>query len=477
MKYNEVKKSGFYCVLTVAAFCIWAAGCSNVPVLEIEDGGAPGSSDADGDADGDSDTDTDSDSDSDADTGLGGDSRDEYCEGKGPTIAIGTNDGDGEVDDICTGNLAEQTFRFALCTCTDGTSMGQLKTGSFDSAQGPFDEPDDSGGAVGINRNLAMPGNIDIGGTTILAGPKGVVLPGVTKINGDFKVKGPLQFAGTLDVTRDLHVGGNLTNFGVAEIGRDLYLEGLMVVPGLTSPNGKTIKGPVNVDPPCKCAPDQILDIPSVVKDARTNNHNNDVALHKDSLKVIIGNVDLELPCGRFYLSSVGGAGKLTLRIHGRTALFIDGNFNLTGDLELDMGDEGELDVFISGNMAITGANDFGQESRPAAVRFYVAGSKDVTITGATGFVGNLYAPRATVILTGATYVYGAIFAGNFLAMGDSGIYYDRDILNAGEDCEEDEPTTPGDECLPAGGSCEEDSDCCEPLVCEGSTCQSLVIV
>jgi len=208
------------------------------------------------------------------------------------------------------------------------------------------------------------------------------------------------------------------------------------------------------------------------VADAQTHNHNADVGLNKNKLKAMIGDVTLELPCGRFYLAGVGGVGKLTIKVDGRTALFVDGDFILTGDMELDIGDKGELDVFVAGNLALTGANDFGDQIRPAKIRFYVAGLQDVTITGSSGFVGNLYAPHATVVLTGASYVYGAVFAGNFLAMGDTGIHYDREILNVGEDCD----GGPADECLSAGDNCLQDSDCCEPLICTSGKCDSLIV-
>jgi cytoskeletal protein CcmA (bactofilin family) len=455
---TDFEKEGFNLIhrLAMAAFLFLVPGCSDSPAAQLVDSG-PGPADAG----------------SDIHTGLGDDTIEEYCEGEGPPIIIEAQAGNDEGE--CTGDIAEELFRFAICTCKDATVMGVLRTDSFDSALGPFDVPDDSGGAVGINRNMGMPGDIGIGGTTIVAGSNGVVLPGVTNINGDFKVQGSLKFAGTLAVARDLLVGGRLTNFGDANVGRDLYLGGAMVIPGLTNPNGNIIHGPVTVDPPCQCAADQVLDIPSIVTDAKTNNHNADADLDQDSLKVIIGHVELDLPCGRFYLTSVGGAGKLTITVQGRTALFVDGDFNLTGDLELDIGDEGELDVFVSGNLTLTGANDFGQQTRPSAVRFYVAGSKDVTITGATGFVGNLYAPQAKVVITGAADIYGSIFAGDFLSMGDTGIHYDRDILTVGEDCDD----TPEDEneCVPAGEYCDVDADCCEPFVCKDGKCIPLIAI
>lgn len=92
----------------------------------------------------------------------------------------GSENGD---HDICEGDLAEETFRFALCTCRNATALGLLTTGSFDSA---FDvintanvsmlnvatpSADDYGAALGVNLNLSVPGLLNIGGTAIWADP------------------------------------------------------------------------------------------------------------------------------------------------------------------------------------------------------------------------------------------------------------------------------------------------------------------
>jgi len=95
----------------------------------------------------------------------------------------------------------------------------------------------------------------------------------------------------------------------------------------------------------------------------------------------------------------------------------------------------GELDVFVSGDFAPTGATVFGKSTRPAAVRVYVGGSGLVAFTGANEFVGNVYAPRATVTVTGYSDFYGSIFANEFEAPGDMRIHYDRGVLAAGDEC------------------------------------------
>ena len=47
--------------------------------------------------------------------------------------------------------------------------------------------------------------------------------------------------------------------------------------------------------------------------------------------------VEIELPCGRYYLTGIGGLGGITLRITGHTVVFVDGDVNAVGALSVEM--------------------------------------------------------------------------------------------------------------------------------------------
>src|SRR4030095_16338310 len=55
------------------------------------------------------------------------------CANGGPAISFG----DGGTAD-CAGNLAQRTFRWALCSCDSMTLSATFVTDGFDSTQGPF---------------------------------------------------------------------------------------------------------------------------------------------------------------------------------------------------------------------------------------------------------------------------------------------------------------------------------------------------
>ena len=78
------------------------------------------------------------------------DDRDLYCMGEGPPILVG---GGGSGDDVCAGDLAQDTFRRALCACDSMTNNAPVAVDSFDSREGPY-APGQGGGDVGINGKL-----------------------------------------------------------------------------------------------------------------------------------------------------------------------------------------------------------------------------------------------------------------------------------------------------------------------------------
>ena len=48
-----------------------------------------------------------------------------------------------------------------------------------------------------------------------------------------------------------------------------------------------------------------------------------------------------ELECGRLFLSRISGVGDLTLSVKGRTALFVQYDVSLSGNLTIELGPEG----------------------------------------------------------------------------------------------------------------------------------------
>jgi hypothetical protein len=405
-----------------------------------------------------------------------------FCAGQGAPIVVG----DGVTTrEECTGAIAERVFSHALCTCEDADIFGYLRTRSFHSRNDPTIV--EAGAPVGVNERYLTAGVPNIGGSFTVAGSEGLTLAGALFSRGDLRINGPLLKAGYGVVDRDAYVNGNLLTLGWLDVGRDLIQPDGTGTGILVTPVGQTRREPVNIDPPCACEPDDILDIQALIEQGKQNNDNALAGVESWFLSAVVGARNLELPCGRYFFDSIGGLGVVNVRVTGRVAVFIEGSILTAGVLRFQVDPDAELDVFIGGHFVPTGLVTFGDASRPAASRIYVAGEGDMLLTGAGIFVGNLYAPRSRVNMVGYSDVYGSIFAEDFLAPGAVLMTYDRAILDAAEDCETDDDPPVCDRCgsCTAGsacvdvecGMCSADSDCCPPLVCRGNgSCGALLL-
>lgn len=406
-------------------------------------------------------------------------SRAMFCEGSGPPVTVGPPGGMR-----CAGRLAETVFRYGLCTCADLGLAGFLRTDSYDSARGMMGR--ERGGAVGVNGNYTIIGYSEIGDTLTMSGTAPLRLVGAHSVDGDLNLGGPLEVVGTLTARRNSRVRGNITALGPFTVRGDLTTQRGALALGVIRVDGARGSADVTVAPPCPCAPTEIFDAAAAVSDARVRNDNADAGFDQGRFNAVIGRQVTELPCGRFYADRVAGLGSIELRVQGRTALFIGGDFDLGGFFDVQLGPRGELDVFIAGSVLGAGYLRMGGSSRPSGVRIYIAGDRGFTLLGASRFVGNVYAPRAPITIAGYMNLHGALFARSITTGGDLDVHYDRSILRAGMDCP---PDPVPDTCRRCGvcataqacvdgrcGGCRTDADCCEPLVCNTSNmrCESI---
>jgi hypothetical protein len=395
--------------------------------------------------------------------------------------------GGGTSSDRCTGQIASQLFRYALCACDSVSLSGALRTAAFDSSKGPFmpGGATQTGASVGVNQTLSAVGTMDIGGSLTVGGVSGMSFPGMATVRGDLRVRGPLSYFGEQTVARDVWLQGVLNGVGVLHVGGDLHQTPSVSRSLINAPvvGGRDLRDSVQVDPPCACEPSQVLDVAAIVADGAKRNHNAEVGLDPDALVSVLGTRRQELECGRLFLSRISGVGDLTLSVKGRTALFVQYDVSLSGNLTIELGPEGALDLFVGGTLAFAGDQDFGDPSRAARIRMYVASNRAISIAGDTAFVGNLYAPHSAVSIVGDTNVYGAIFAGTLSRVGDTNIFYDSAIVREGDACD---PPPRCDSCEECGataacsngacGPCRSDADCCKPLTCSAGRCGVLVL-
>lgn len=373
----------------------------------------------------------------------------DFCSGTGAAIPMPGGDS-------CSGDLGYKLFRFAACSCTDIIGGGSFHTEAFNSTAGTTNA---AGASIGANGKIVLSGTGDVGGSMYGAG---VGVPAGTA---------PLDVTGMATVGVDAWSGGGFTCMGTCTVEGDSHVVGTI--------SGTTVKGTkvptTSVPPPCDCS--KKLDIPAIVAPFKTSNDNASIGLSEKALEA---GGEVTLPCGRYYLTKIGGGA--TLNLQGRTALYIESDFDVAGQMAINLAPGAEIDVFVAGNFHFGGAADFGSVDAPAKVRFYVGGPT-FEFSGSGKLGGNFYAPNATISASGSLNVSGAIFGEALALDGGFNIKYDEAVLST-SGCEE-----PGGGCetcndCPAGapacnggtcGACATNADCCAPLVCSNGSCVPVI--
>ena len=356
-----------------------------------------------------------------------------FCRGMGAVVEVGANG-------RCAGSVAQDTFRFALCTCEDISLQSNLRVDAFDARLGAYGASTPNGpnvltdGHVGVNGALDADGMIDVLGSVYVSGG-GFRVGQQSSVALNVYARGDAEQPNSSSrVGRSMFIDGDVE--GRFQIGQDLHVPVGADVDGRTTFGGRLVRGPLPPVTPCPCAADQRLDVASFVAFGRARNDNASLrVLTSTTWASGAGPDTITLPCGRYYLTQIQHPRSLTIRAEGRTVLYVDGDLTLGGGLRLELARGAELDLFVRGGLSLQAASRLGDASQPSKVRTYVGGSAPITLNASSVFGGNLYAPNAEVRFGASADLYGALFARRAVFSGSASVHFDRAVRSAGEAC------------------------------------------
>ncbi len=371
----------------------------------------------------------------------------EFCAGSGPLILNGedatTGIGAGD-ENVCTGEIAAQVFQAAICSCETIDDDAAIETVSFSSTGAATDGNE---AHVYTNNLYTASRNNIIRGDLRMYGSAGTNAPGGTlTVYRDLWSNTAWSNNNTLDVGQDngdMYVNGNVfLRFATIGSGTgNLFMptaNTLTLGMGAAPSYGGRVNQPVSFPRPCPCNASELVDIAAFVASTQSANDNSVINLDPDAFNPVPGGGNVELPCGRFYLSGVDSGSQFSITATDRTALFIDGDLKSGAALDLSLeGDEAEIDVFIAGTMEAGASVDFGDSAHPAKVRVYIGTSDDINFSAAGNFYGNFYAPNAKLIFGGAVDVYGSLFARHIDGSSQINVHYDEAVRDLDENCPE----------------------------------------
>lgn len=359
-----------------------------------------------------------------------------FCQGSGAPVIVGGGD-------LCSGELAENTFRFAVCACETIDVQSNLTIDGFDSRRGPYGAPLAGGGTnvsadgqLGTNAALQMDGKLDVAGSVYVG-------PGY-RVGPQSEVGQTLYTSGDAEQPRaSCSVGGNTYVRG--DLSGRYELAGNLQVPAASSISpevrvgGRTIRADVPVIAPCACAPSELLDVAALVRFGRDHNDNAvRRVITSTTWSAPGGPSRVELPCGRYFVERLVTDSGLTLIATGRVVLYVAGDMTIGGGLDIRTTAGGELDLFVAGNLSVQAAARFGSEATPAAVRTYVGGTGDIVLPASTTFGGFVYAPRARLALGASAELFGGVFVRRASFAGSASVHYDTAVRSASAPCAPD---------------------------------------
>jgi hypothetical protein len=409
----------------------------------------------------------------------------ETCAGFTPLLPIGVG---RAREETCAGWLARRAFSHAICSCGDLDVLAVLASSALDSSVEPEVDDEDHdrrGAAIGVNGNYSGGEYVRVDGSFTVSGTTAVVSRGGIDVAGDLRLAAPTSAAGPIFVGRDAWLLEAASSMSLVTVLRDLHLGPSGSVEGAAPAIalGKTVHESFEVAPPCECANEALIDIDGVVSQGMTQNDNDRIGLALDALSDVASPKQVTLSCGRFALQQISGEAEIALRIVGRVVLVVAGDVAAGRKFSLELEPGAALDLFIGGNLSVSGESLIGDNTRPAATRLYVGGASDIALPGTARFSANLYAPRAVVTVLALGDVYGAAFGAAVRSLGALLAHYDRAVLQADADCAIAPPArcSSCDQCgaektCVAGvcTTCAKDDDCCFPLVCAAGACQPL---
>jgi hypothetical protein len=359
------------------------------------------------------------------------------CQERGPRLragddALGSND--------CGETSSSRAFRHALCVCTDYSAGSRLTTDGFDSSSSDM-SPISGGGSIGVDGDIGANGNlIEIGGSLTVAGENGVTLSsgGELRVGQDLEVQGAiLGDQASVSVEGDARVGGDV-RLGNLSVGKALRM------PANTefrvSENAQISEEkeePVQVVAPCGCEVKDLFDIASLVQARANDNDNSLLDFDIVELENYTGPITRQLPCGRFYVRRLSGTGRLILSITGRAALYVAEHVDFQDPVVVELDSNAEFDLYLASSMVARGDLTFGSKDNPSRARLFIGGSGTLELQGKNLFCGQVYAPRAELVTTGETEVFGSVFVRRLAPSSQLTIHYDQNPLESGHVCNE----------------------------------------
>ncbi|MBI3324847.1 MAG: hypothetical protein HYZ92_06165 [Candidatus Omnitrophica bacterium] len=192
-----------------------------------------------------------------------------------------------------------------------------------------------------------------------------------------------------------------------------------------TTPGGVTINGSIAINGQVVVGPD-VADPSSVVVvtgGSALITGNPPVVSLSQTMSLPAVTVPQGLTC-----TPLSIAGQTTTTLSSAVGTYCFTDVKLTGGATLTA--DGPVKIYVTGEFSATGDTTIGIPASPPSMLILMASNEQVTIesnlTGSTQFYGGLYAPTATIDISGNAEVFGSVIARRVDVSGSANVHYDE---------------------------------------------------
>jgi hypothetical protein len=326
---------------------------------------------------------------------------------------------------ICLGDTAQQTFKWAVCSCAEINLSGQVTTDSYNSLTAAY-APGGTTGDLATNADIYMANLLSVGGNLRVAGQYGLTSNNAVTIAQALFSQGQINLTVPSTVGTDGYVNGKITTSTTLDFGGTLTQPVGFPNSGMVSASAYMTED-VSVDPPCPCESSATIPVLDLITTyaISENNDNATIELAANTLMTPGGTKHLKLPCGVFYLDGISNTAAVTITTTGKTALFIGGGINISGSLKVHPLPGSELDLFVTGAISVNGETVIGSPNYPAATRMYVGGNEQMLFANSFELAGYLYSDEATLNVNNALDIFGGLSIYQLQTRNTLKVHYD----------------------------------------------------
>ena len=135
-----------------------------------------------------------------------------------------------------------------------------------------------------------------------------------------------------------------------------------------------------------------------------------------------------------YQISSINLVGKQKIMVTTQAVLYVTGNLSMSGQSAIIIAPGASLTLYVGGPSASLSGQGVmnGTGFATNFVYYGLPGNTSVSLSGGSGFTGIIYAPEATLNVSGGSLISGATISGSVSASGGFNFHYDESLANFG---------------------------------------------